>query len=277
VSLQGDLVEVSRTGLSERVHTIDLELAANSAVVVHLADGSVHRLLELLHCEPQKSISAHQLHLFLSLSDLLLAHVSLPLRDTDKHVFLGIQIGEDDSSLRACLDDTDKGVRHRSIKAEGATKDMLRVKSRQQSEMAADSHTCDEEFVSPATHSGDLALTNLLHVGVALGLKEILSVGVPATPLAFFCVLEDHRGLDHDDIDQLIEAKYFIGRLAEESVNVGLRVLPMVVQKDTGCRPGVHQAAVRGRHGLEDDIVADIVFEEPVLSNGFFRFFASHI
>lgn len=40
--LQGDLVEVSRTGFSERVHTIDLELAANTAVVVHLADGSVH-------------------------------------------------------------------------------------------------------------------------------------------------------------------------------------------------------------------------------------------
>ena len=65
-------------------------------------------------------------------------------------------------------------------------------------------------------------------------------MGVPTASLAFFCVLEDDGGLDHDDIDQLIEAEYLVGRLAKESVNVGLRVLPVVMQKDTGCRPGVH-------------------------------------
>ena len=57
----GLLVVLASTGLSERIHAVHLVLGADTAEVVHLADGTVHRLLELFQREAQETIAAHDL------------------------------------------------------------------------------------------------------------------------------------------------------------------------------------------------------------------------
>lgn len=82
------------------------------------------------------------------------------------------------------------------VKAENASEDVLAVECGKHGDVATDTNTHDEQLIGSATHGLDLALDNLLHVVVALRLKQVLALSVPGTSLALVALLEDDWPLD---------------------------------------------------------------------------------
>jgi len=68
---------------------------------------------------------------------------------------------------------------------------------------------------------------------------------------------------------QLIKAEEFIAGFDHEGVDILLRVLAMIVQKDKRRIPWVHQGAVRRCHWLVNNIIADVVLEKAVFGHRF--------
>ena len=269
------LVVLAGAGLSEGFHPVDLVLRTDSAEVVHLANGSVHAFVEFLERDAKEALATHDLRFLRRVVLLLVAQRGLPLRNADEHVLFGFIQGEHCSAFTT-LNCLHKHLRRGCIEAEDAAKHVLAVEARQHGEVTANADASDEELVSAASHRLDLPFDDLLQVCKALRLQQVLAMVAPTAAPALVVLLDDDGTLNADDIDQFIKAKQFFGRLAEESVDVSLRVLAVVVQEDASGVAWVHQIAIGSGHWLKDDVVADVVLEETVLGHGFSRFFSAH-
>ena len=142
--------------------------------------------------------------------------------------------------------------------------------------MTAHTYAANEELVSTATHLLNLTLNDLLHVGKALRLKQVLSLGVPGAASSLVALFNDDRPLDTDHVHEFIESEQFVRSFDKESVDVLLRILSVVMKEDESGLARVDKATIRRGHRLEDDIVTDVMLEETILSDGFSRFFSAH-
>lgn len=238
---------------------------------MNLADGSVHGLVKLLHCEAKESIAAHELCLFFGFLDLCVGHRCFPLRDANQHVLLGLEHREDNSGFSPCRNCLNQRVRRTGIQAENPTKDMLRVEGREQGHVAANADSSHEKLVGAASHCTDLPLNDLLYIGEALRLYRVLALSVPCAASSFlFVFLKDDGALDYHHVDKFVKAEDLFACLAEKGVDVGLWVLTMIMQEDARCSPRVHKTAIWCGNGLEHDVVANVVLEEAVLGRRFF-------
>ena len=277
VHLLALLVIVTAASLSPGDHAVNLVLGANATVVVHLRDGSVHGLVELLEGGAAEAISTHDLGLVLDEGLDIVAEGSLPLGDADEHVLLGLVQGVDGSSF-ATLDALDDALGSGSIEAEHAAKDLLRVETTQHGDVSANTDTSNEELIGATAHGLDLTSDDLLDVGIALRLEEVLPLGVPSASASLLLVLfDDDRCLNTDNVDHFLETEHPVGCLAEERVNVGLRVLTMVVEEDAGGISGVDKAAIGCGDWLVDDVITNVVLEHAVLGLRFFGFCSAHL
>ena len=137
--------------------------------------------------------------------------------------------------------------------------------------MATDTNTADEKLVSTASHGLDLTLNDLLHVCIALGLHQVLALSHPGAAAALLFGFLDYNGrLNCDHVHQLVESKQLVASLYHEGINVHLRILTVIMQEDESSVARMEQRAVRSSHGLEDDIIADVVLEQTVLGDGLF-------
>lgn len=124
----GLLVVLAATGLSERIHAVHLVLGTDAAEVVHLADGTVHRLLKLFQREAQETIATHDLCILLHLGLGFSIHLCLvlvfldvlPLGDADEHALLGLVERENGGTLTT-LDGVDDLLGGCCVKAEDTT------------------------------------------------------------------------------------------------------------------------------------------------------------
>ena len=163
----------------------------------------------------------------------IVIEIGLPLNDTDEHVLLGLVERENGGAFSACntLDDL---LRRRSIQAEAATENVLRVEGRQHCDMTTNTDTTNEELVSAAAHLLNFTLNDLLHVGEALGLKQVLALSVPGAAPPFIVLFKDDRPLNTNHIDEFVKPEQFIRSLDKEGVDVLLWVLSVVVKEDKG-------------------------------------------
>ena len=76
--------------------------------------------------------------------------------------------------------------------------------------MSAHTDTTNEELVSTAAHLLNLTLNDLLHVGEALRLKQVLSLGVPGATSSLVVLFNDDWPLDTDHIDEFVEPEQFV-------------------------------------------------------------------
>ena len=200
------LVVLAAAGFSEGIHAVDLVLGANSAEVVNLADGTIHALLQLFHGKAEEALASHDLDLLGHGILLTVAEAGLPLCDTEEHVLLGL-VKREDCGTFATLDGLDERLGWSSVEAEGASEDVLTVEGREHGDVATDANSCDEKLVCAATHSLNLSIDDLLHVGKALRLEQILSLVAPGATTALVVLLDDNRCLDGDDIYKLVKAE----------------------------------------------------------------------
>ena len=98
--------------------------------------------------------------------------------------------------------------------------------------MSTNADAADKELVSTAAHLLNLTLNDLLHVGKALRLKQVLSLGVPGAAPSFIVLFKDDWPLDANNIDKFVEPEQFIRSFDKEGIDVLLWVLPVVVKED---------------------------------------------
>ena len=268
-------VKLASACISECIHAVDLILGADPTEVVDLADGPVHALLDLFERDAEEALAAEDLGLLGHIVLSGFVERSFPLRDANEHVFLGLVEGEDSSTF-STLNDVDDGLGRWRVHTEDTPENVLVVECREQGDVPTDANTHDKELIGTSTHDLDLALNNLLDVGVALRLKQVLALVVPGAALALVALLEDDGALDRHNIDKLVEAEQSIRSLAEERVDVLLRALAVIVQEDARGVSWIHQTAIGSGHRLEDNVVAYVVLEQSVLSDWFSGFFSAH-
>ena len=269
-------VELARASLPESAEAVNLVLRTAPTVWVHLRDGSVHRLLHLLEGESEETAATHLLSLLLGLLDISLTDLALPLGHADKHILLGLKVRVDGAALSAS-GPSDEPIRHDCVTAEDTAEYVLRVEGSQKGEVSAHARSHDEKLVGPTAHLADLSLHDLLHVLVALRLDQVLARQVPGAAATLVVLLEDDGSLHADHVYQLLDSKQLVGGLAEEVIDVGLRVLPVIVQEDQRGVPRVDQGAIWGADRLVHDVIAHVVLHQTVLGLGFLGFFSAHL
>ena len=242
---------------------------------MHLADCAIHRLLQLSKREAKEPVSAHDLCLLLDLVLSIVIERGLPLDNADEHVLLGLIQRENGGAFTTC-DPLDDLLRRRSIQAEASTKNVLRVEGRQHGDMTTNTDTSNEQLVSAAAHLLNLTLNDLLHVGEALRLKQVLSLGVPSAAPSLIVLFKDYGSLNTHHIDELVESEQFIRSFDKEGVDVLLWVLSMIVKEDKSGLAWVDKAAIWSSNWLEDDVIANVMLEETILCGWLSRFFSAH-
>ena len=232
-------VKLASARISKSIHAVDLVLGADPTEVVDLADGPVHRLLDLFERHPEEALAPKHLSLLGHIVFSGFIERGFPLRDANEHVFLGLVEGEHSGAF-STLDGVDDSLGRWRVHTENTSENVLVVECGKQGDVPTNANTHDKEFIGTSTHSLDLALNNLLHVGVALRLKQVLTLVVPGAALALVALLEDDGALDCHNIDELVEAEQSIRSLAEERVDILLRAFAVIVQEDARGVSWVH-------------------------------------